>query len=100
MVDAKLLVFQPHLPTTIRCLPLIWLDVVIIRTSSFVSAKQNYSSDITRTHVVGTAVRIAFPAALETAIDDMDAPNLFFKATTDNGRFGRGSYMSADRKAA
>lgn len=56
------------------------------------------------------------PAALETAIDgvdagiviqgyrtlhpDIEAPDLFFEATTDHGRFGRGSFTLADRKAA
>lgn len=56
------------------------------------------------------------PAALELAIDGIDAnaviagyrklhpgidaPNLFFEATTDNSVFGRGSYTLADRKAA
>ena len=55
------------------------------------------------------------PAALETAIDGVDAKrvidgyralhpeidpsNLFFEATTDNSIFGRGSFELADRKA-
>jgi len=55
------------------------------------------------------------PAALEIAIKgidsnaviagyrklhpEIDAPNLFFEATTDNSVFGRGSFTLADRKA-
>ena len=30
---------------------------------------------------------------------DLDAPNLFFEATTDDSVFGRGSFTLADRKA-
>jgi len=57
----------------------------------------------------------SLPTALETAIEGVDAkrvidgyralhpeidpPNLFFEATTDNSIFGRGSFELADRKA-